>query len=488
MSRSRKYLIILFALVFIISCTKDIGKVNYGNYPPDVGKIISLNCAVSGCHNGASSAAANGLNLETWMAMFSGSNNGSPVIPFSSKYSSLCYFINTYSDLGSQNTPVMPLNKNPLSYDEVKLIKDWIDKGAYDVDGNVMWANNPQRKKLYAANQGCDVVTVFDAETQLPIRFIELGTKPSVESPHQIRVSPDGQFWYVMFIDNNIMQKFRCSDDSYVGSIPLTPMAAGTGTINAGDWNTFVITKDGKRAYCVSWTTNGSIAAVDLENGKLLHYLGGQHEPHGIALNADETKFYVCAQRGNYISEIDTAFSEENQYSLQNGMPIIQQSSLDLHDVILAPNNNDLVITCQQTNQVRIFNIPSKSVTAEITTGVFPQEIVYSKSTNQYFVSCTEDSTSFPGKKGVITRINANDYSATNLQCGFEPHGIAVDENKKLLYVLSRNVSAKGPAPHHTSECTGKNGFVNFIDLNTFTVLSKKYELSVDPYFISPRP
>lgn len=483
MNRAFKYFLFL-VLIFFFACTKDVGKINYGNYPPEIGTIISKNCAVSGCHNSASSAAAGNLNLETWTSLFSGSNSGSPVIPFSSKYSSLCYFINTYSDLGLQNFPTMPLNKTPLSREEVKLIKEWIDKGAPDVNGKIVRAN----KKFYAVNQGCDVVTVFDAETQLPIRFIEVGTKTSIESPHQIRVSPDGKFWYVVFINNNIMQKFRCSDDAFVANIPLTPLAAGTGNIDAGDWNTFVISKDSKRAYCVSWTTNGSIAAVDLENEKLIHYLGGQHEPHGIALNAEETKIYVCAQRGNYINEIDTAFSEQNQYSLENGMPINQNSSLDAHDVILAPNNEDLVITCQKSNEVRIFNIPSLSVIEIIPTGIFPQEIIYSKTTNQYFVSCTEDSTSFPGKKGVITRINATNYSATNLQCGFEPHGIAVDETKKLLYVLSRNISANGPAPHHTSECAGKNGFVNFVDLNTFKVLPKKYELSTDPYFISAQP
>lgn len=483
MNRTLTYFLFLF-LIFLFACTKDVGKINYGNYPPEIGAIISKNCAVSGCHNSASAAAAGNLNLETWTSLFSGSNSGSPVIPFSSKYSSLCYFINTYSDLGLQNFPTMPLNRKPLSREEVKLIKEWIDKGAPDVNGKVIQAN----KKLYAVNQGCDVVTVFDAETQLPIRFIEVGTKSSVESPHQIRVSPDGKFWYVIFIDNNVMQKFSCSDDKLVANIPLTPLAAGTGNVDAGDWNTFIISKDSKRAYCASWTSNGSIAAVDLENGKLLHYLGGQHESHGIVLNADDTKLYVCAQRGNYISEIDTAFTEQHQYSLQNGMPVNQNSSLDLHDVILAPNNEDLLVTCQTSNEVRIFNIASKSVKAIIPMGVPPNLIIYSKSMKQFFVSFTEDSTTFSGKKGRITRINANDYSTTNLQCGFEPHGIAVDENKKLLYVLSRNISANGPAPHHTSECAGKNGFVNFVDLNTFKVLPKKYELSTDPYFIDIQP
>ncbi len=472
------------ALIFLFtSCKKDVSLSNYGNYPVDIGRIISNNCAVSGCHNAKSYMAADNLNLETWKTMFAGDNSGSPVIPYSSKFSSLCTFINTYSDLGVQNVPVMPLNKKTLSHDEVKQIKDWVDRGAPDVNGTVMWADNPLRKKLYATNQGCDVITVFDSETQLPIRFIETGRPGIADTPHQVRVSADGKFWYVIFINQNVMEKHSCSDEGLVANIGLTPLAAGTGTGNALNWNTFIISKDSKRAYCVS--LSGYICAVDLENNKLLHFLGGLSSPHASALNGDGTKLYVGAQTGNYITELDTGFTSYNDISL-DGNGISQLSSLDIHDITLSPNNDDLFITCQKSNEVRVYNISTSNITS-IPVGVFPQEIIYSTVMNQYFVSCPEDVTSFPGSRGVITKINAVNFATATIKCGYQPHGIAVDENKKLLYVLSRNVLSTGPAPHHTSEC-GRNGFVNFIDLNTFTLLSKKYELSSDPYFIFARP
>lgn len=464
---------------------------NHGNYPADVGKIMSLNCSVSGCHNQSSFPAAGNLNLETWASMFNGSSSGSPVIPYSSKFSSLCYYINTYPELGPQGIPTMPLNKGKLSFNEVKLIKDWIDAGAPDVNGNVMWADNPKRKKLYAVNQGCDVVTVFDSQTQLPMRYIEVGTKAGApDTPHQIRVSPDGSYWYVIFINNNVMQKFSCADDSYIGTIPLTPFAAGTSTSSVNDafnWNTFVISSDSKRAYCVSWQPSGKVCAVDLENMKLLHYIGGLSNPHGIVLNGSNDKLYVGAQTGNYITEIDSAFSNTNDISLQNGVLPSSVSSLDIHDFALTPDNQNLLVTCQKSNEVRVFNIATQSVTNVIPTAVYPQEIVYCASRQEYYVSCTYDSTA-AGTMGVITKISAAGYAVSKVACGFQPHGLAVDETKKLLYVLSRNVQPGGPIPHHTSQCGGRNGFVNFIDLNTFSVSSKKYEMSVDPYFIYARP
>ena len=483
----RFLIVYLLFSFFFSSCKKDVGAVNHGNYPEDIGRIINTSCSVSGCHDSKSFQAASDYDLSTWETMFKGSKSGSPVIPFNSKFSAFCYYINTYPELGLQNTPVMPLNKKALSFDEVKAVKEWIDKGAPDVDGKIKWADNPNRKKLYAVNQGCDVVTVFDSETQLPIRYIEVGTKAGViEAPHQLRVSPDGNYWYVIFINNNVMQKYRCSDDAFVANIPLTPMAAGSGTVDAGDWNTFLITTDSKKAYCVSWTPLGKVCCVDLENHTLLNFITLPDNPHAIAISSDESKIYVGAQTGNFINEIDAGLSNINQLSL-NGSPPNGASSLDPHDMILSPNGIELVITCQKTNEVRIFNTQTSSVTAVINVGKWPQEIVYSSSTDQYFVTCMYDD-STPGSMGVISRINRVGNAVTNLTCGFLPHGLAVDEKKKLLYVLSRNVQTNGPAPHHSSLCAGRNGFVNFINLNTFTVLSKKYEMSVDPYFISARP
>ena len=93
------------------------------------------------------------MNLETWESLFLGSESGSAVIPFSSQFSSLCYYINTYPELGSQNQPTMPLNNTKLSKSEVLLIKNWIDAGAPDINGNIKWASYPNQKKLYLVNQ-----------------------------------------------------------------------------------------------------------------------------------------------------------------------------------------------------------------------------------------------------------------------------------------------------------------------------------------------
>jgi len=470
------HILVLVSILFF-SCRKDKALANYGNYPNEVGKIIYLKCATSGCHNDKSYKAASSLNLTTWNDLFKGTNSGSAVIPFRSDFSSLCYFINTYPELGLINSPTMPLNKSALTKEEVKTIKDWIDAGAPDINGEIKWSNDPNRKKAYVVNQGCDVVTVLDSETQLPIRYITVGNKNnSVEVPHMIKVSPDGKYWYVVFIATNLIQKFRCSDDSFVGETTLGPNY---------DWNTLVISDNGKRAYCVSWTSNGRIASVNLENMTLKYSVPGFNYPHGIALNATNDTMYVTAQTGNFIFKIDTAFSGAEQISIDPGFLASSISKLDAHEIFLSPDKQSFYISCQKTNDLRVFDIATRQITDIIPTGYYPQEIAVCYSLNKMYVSSPYDSVSVAGQKGTITEIDIATFIAKPpLSVGYMPHGIGVDESKKILYVASRNLFIDGPTPHHSSVCSGRNGFLNFIDLTNFSVLSKRIELSVDPYSV----
>lgn len=468
---------LLIALAFSY-CRKDVGKSILGNYPNEIGKIIIYKCATSGCHNDASYMACDGLNLSSWENLFKGSNSGSPVIPYSSKFSSLCYFINTYPDLGIINKPTMPFTSAPLSRDEVTLIKNWIDAGAPDVNGFVKWSDNPNRKKIYVTNQGCDVVTVFDSETMLPIRFVEVGNNPGIEVPHMVKVSPDGKYWYVVFVNNNILQKFRCSDDVLVGTAYLGANF---------DWNTLTITKDSKKAFCVAWTSNGHIASVDLDQMKLIRNYGGFVFPHGAALTAANDTLYVTAQTGNFLYKLDTAFAITPVQVSLDGLPPSTTSSLDAHEIILSPDSTTFYITCQKINKICWFDIGTNTTITNIATGVYPQEMVISKAKNKMYISCPYDSVTFLGNYGCVYEMNLLNNTMTPIRVGSMPHGIGVDETKNTLYVASRNILSNGPAPHHTGVCAGRNGFVQTVNMSTHQVSTKRTEISIDPYSVNVR-
>lgn len=181
----KRSIILLILVLLSFSCTKEKGIPDYDGYPKEVGEIIANKCSLRGCHNSISSEACAGLDLSSWEAMFKGSRNNSSVIPYRSDHSFLLFSVNTFNDLGPQMYPGMPLNKTPLSRNEVSVIKDWINQGAPNNQGGIKFSDNNKRK-IYVANLGCDFVSVFDGETKLISRAFDVGNSTNTEAPHDI--------------------------------------------------------------------------------------------------------------------------------------------------------------------------------------------------------------------------------------------------------------------------------------------------------------
>ncbi|MDF2448144.1 MAG: hypothetical protein K0R26_648 [Bacteroidota bacterium] len=471
--------VIMIMCAIFNSCTKDSAPPLYGNYPSEIGEIIVNKCATAGCHNDQSFEAADGLNLSTYLKMFQGSKNGSPVIPYRSDFSSLCFYINSYNELGPINTPRMPLNGPALSREEVQKIKIWIDNGAPDIDGKIMWSDNPNRKKYYVLNQGCDVVTVIDAESKLPIRYITVGSNPNmVESPHMIKVSPDGKYWYVIFLANNILQKYSTADDRFISQVILGPVQ---------NWNTMVISNNSQKAYCVSWQSNSRLAVVNLDNMTLANNIGGGNfsDAHGIALNTSNDTIYITRQTGNYIYKIDTALNTIAEITLDGSSIPNQTSSLDPHEIIFSKDGSRYFVTCQKTNEVRVVATAGDVLVQSISTGKYPSEMAINN--NYLYVTCQDEPSPNSNIRGCISQINLFTYQNQNFEVGYQPHGLVLDEAKDVLVVASRNISTAGPIPHHLGVC-GRNGFVNYFQASTMMLLKQKTEVASDPYSIAIRP
>jgi DNA-binding beta-propeller fold protein YncE len=470
----------MIGLVLLAACDIQDDCPDYNGFPEEVGKIIITKCSTTGCHNDISKEAASGLSLESWNSLFQGSSNGnSAVIPYRSDLSFLSYFINTYDDLGPSVKPVMPVGGAPLTRDEVKVIMDWIDRGAPAANGYVKF-NDPHIEKMFVINQGCDNVYMIDAASGLIMRAVDVGKNPSViESPHYISTSRDDQYFYVCFYNGTILQRFRTSDGSF----------AGQAEIGAGLWNTFAISEDNRYAFVIDWSLNGTIAVVDLRDMTMpIKYQGSGlfKWPHGSAVKGKW--LYVTAQTGNFIYKIDITdiFSPDiYQIPLQPGETPNITSKYDPHQIHFSPDGKEYVVTCQKSNEVRFFDVADDKLIAKVSTGKYPQHAHYSHSTNNLFVTCMEDDITYPGKIGSVSIIDYTTHTfVKSLFTGFQPHGSIIDDERNQVFILNRNVSAQGPAPHHASTCSGRNGYMIKIDMNTLNIIPDyKVELSVDPYY-----
>ncbi|MCD6069410.1 MAG: hypothetical protein K0S33_4236 [Bacteroidetes bacterium] len=467
---------VLIFFCILIACTKDSDKIDTKDYPVEIGKIFRGRCATSGCHNEASYKAAGGLNLTSWASLFQGSNTGSSIIPFRSDFSSLCYFINTYPDMGIINLPTMPVGLDPLDRGEVQKIKDWINAGAPNLSGGIPFGDDPNRSKFYVAHTACKVVCVFDAATRLQMRYITVLNPGETFMPHMTRVSPDGKYWYVCFNNNGkFLRRYNTSDDSFAGEV----------NIGSGEWNSFAITPDSKKAFVIDWTASGKVAQVDLEHMELDTVLVYPNMPHGSAVSPNGQYMYFTATTGNYLYKQNIASGEiDDLISLSNSESPGPSNVYNPHEILFSPDGSKYYVTCQSEHTVRVFNAATDMWIATIPISGSTLEMSLAPSKNLLFVT-SWDASQFANTVGAVAVINTTTNTVqTYVNVGTQPHGIAVDEQRGVVYVANRNIDVTGPLPHHTSVCGGRNGNVVFIDLNTLQLTGKRIEVSVDPYSI----
>jgi DNA-binding beta-propeller fold protein YncE len=471
----------LFFFLILPACTKDIGKLKsieqVNNYPQAVGDIIINKCAVNGCHNSKSKDAAGGLNFETWDLLFEGGRNGAAVIAYRPDFSTLQYYTNTYSEYGSiQLSPRMPINENALSKEEVKTLFDWISKGAVNSQSEVKFSDKASNKKIYVANRGCDVVTIFDAKSKIAMRYIDVGETRGIESPVKIKVAPDNKHWYISFISGGFFLKYSVADNRLVGKVNL----------GVGNWLNFEISADSKTAYVVDASKNGKIATVDLTSMSYT-YSNGYDYPQGIFFNKTQSHLYITSQFGNYIYK--TAINDLSnpvKLTLDKSNTPNPNAGIDPYDITFSPDFTRYYVSCQGSNEVRVFQTDNDNLLTTISVGKFPQQLSFSKSTPYLFVSCGKDSLSAANQLSSIAVINYQTNSLVKtMYAGFESYGLVVDDDNKCVYVTNRNLSTNGPLPHHRSLCSGRNGYVTAIDLNTLNLIKNfRTEVSNDPYSI----
>jgi DNA-binding beta-propeller fold protein YncE len=478
---------VIVALLLVISCKVDdtVIDLNGSAYPYDVGKILLTKCTNPGCHNTTSKEGAAGLSLTSWKELFEGGRSGAAIIPTRPDFSTLCFYTNTYPDLGVTLKPIMPYDKAPLSREEYTLLSNWVKNGAPDRKGNLRFAGNSRRKKIYVSNLRCDVVTVFDSETLLAMNYVDVGTRSVTEYPVMLKVAPDGNYWYVVFTANQVIQKYNAEDDSYVGTIDL----------GSGQWNSFEISPDSQSAFCVDNNNPGKIAYVDLVSMQVIttfSYGNNFIYPRGVTMNKAGTLLYAGPQFGNFVYKINVSnplVQVTEEKVIDGTQTVNSNSSLDIHQVLFSGDETKYYVSCERSQDIRVIQSSNDSLLASIPVGTIPQFMALYKAGNLLFVSCPYDTLSFPGNKGCVVVIDCqSNMLVKKINTGIQPYGIAIDESKQIACVANGNSGVGSHSAHHVTKCGGQNGNVTFIDLNTLDLIpGKKAEVAVYPYSVAIR-
>jgi DNA-binding beta-propeller fold protein YncE len=492
----------IFCCFLAVSCkhtSKEQGFLAESNYPPDIAKIIVGKCATAGCHNAQSGANADGIILDTWEHMFYGGNNGAVVVPFSTDFSPLLYFINTDSALGAVATPTMPYQTAPLSKDEFITIKTWIANGAPDKDGRIAFADNAAtRQKIYVTQQMASqsMVAVIDAEKQVVMRYIPLGVNNQTGLPHSIKVTPAGDFAYACMYTGRTIKKIDCTTDQVVGEINIdyhTPNQAPNQ--GAANWNVVYLYNNGQKMLVSKTDADGALVAANgpgMQQTSAFYTSNFMSYPHGIASNEAADTFFITSQNGNVIyrwpyNSLPKKISlDTNPVTLQH-----EVGTPDPHEVIMSPDYSKYFVSCQNTNEVRVFDAHNDTLMKVIPVGRFPQEFAISKKYPYLFVTCSTDPATCTNCSGSVCVINYESLDFVKKIEGVfnEPHGIAVDDNSNTFYIMSRNQDPVNGIPsHHCVNGNCKSGWYEvFSTVSLQSVLGKRCEILPDPYAADTR-
>lgn len=444
------------------------------NYPDAVKSIIVNKCATSGCHNEASYTGTGGLRLDSWQYLFDGGNNGAVVVPYNIANSSLLYFVNSFPELGPTAIPAMPFNLPSLSREEYETLRDWVESGAPDKDGNIAFGTEAAtRQKIYTVQQGCDLVAVIDAEKNVVMRYITVGKTHDGEQPNNIIMSADGRYAYISFWNAALVQKIDTRTDSVIAELPMPRAFQKAIQLN----------EDGTKLIACNWYSQ-DLLLIDAVNMSVISNLGGAIQFIG-GFASKGSAFYATSQFGNTIYKIQedgshTAISIDNK-------PMVTESAdgtPDPYRVIMSPDRSKYFITCTNTAEVRMMDAVTDKLLKAIPVGANPQEMAISRTEPYLFVSCMNDTISSL-EVGSVYVVNYNTGDIVKKITGkfFQPYALTVDDRNGKFFVFSRNEDRNGPRPHHSGPCTGRNGFYHVYDVVTLTPLDgKRYEISVDPY------
>lgn len=382
----------------------------------DVSSVFNQKCTA--CHG--ANQADEGLRLHTWEAVFEGSDHGEAVIPFDADNSLLVELAEKYA-LGSHPEEV---GSEPLTSAEIARIRSWIDAGAPSDNGTVPFADD-EGPRLYVANQQAAMVSVIDVATNQVIRTVnlmDLGFTMHA-MPHHIVVEPDGSYWYVSLIMDNVILKFS-RDNELVGQIE----AVRPGLLALDPVGPYLYA--GRSMMAV--TPPSSLMRIDRRDMSAMEIDILMPRPHALAVAPDGQFVYVSSLSDNRIVAINTATDDITFTDVEGDMTHV------FIGFDITSDGARMVATSEVTSRIFVFDLAHPAHPSLIDT------IGVSRAPWHPIIG-TDDRTVYAGNNwgNEITVADLVDMRVESALAGrgvAQPHGAARSPDGRYVYISNRNM------------------------------------------------
>ena len=390
----------------------------------EIQQVFDAKCV--SCHQG--SEAAEGLGLDSWESVVSGSAHGEAVIAYDADNSLLFELV---TKLVGGPHPA-ELGSEALTQDEVEMLREWIEEGARGDSGQVPFA--AAQDLLYVTDQGEAKVSVIDMETNMVVRTVDLQEFgfPAHALPHHVAVEPDGSFWYVSLIAGGAVLKFD-RDNRLVGQVDI-------------EWpGLLALDPASDRLYVARSMASvnpphrlGVIRRTDMTLEEMDVFIP---RPHALAVDPAGRGVFTASLAVNDVAVLDPGEGTLELSSIGGDRP---------HTVIgfaVSPDGRWMVGTTEITSRLFVFDLarlPDLTPVDSIAVNRSPWHPVFTPDGRWIYVGNNWDNTvtvvDFE-KRQVAGVIEGNGIA--------QPHGSAVSPDGRYAYIASRNL--KMPEGHTKS-------------------------------------
>jgi DNA-binding beta-propeller fold protein YncE len=365
-----------------------------------------------------------GLQMDSWENLIKGWERGEVIIPFDAE-NSLLIELTTKLD-----------NENELSLDKLDLLKRWIDEGAKNDGGVIPYADSPNR--LYVCSQGEAIINIIDINALVVIRNIHLTDfgLPPYAKPHHIAISPDGSFFYISCIDNQVNKilKFDRDTDEMIGEVTtdIPALLDHHPKENLLYVSRFMLNNKTTSIFLLNTETMAPAATAN--NGEII-LPPGFTIPHAMQMDKKGEYVYTASFSEDQFLVVNHANKEfEDAISLGNDRTPLQ--------VAVSPDNDKVYVSCIGTGEIVVINVSDSNnrfIEAAVDLGGQPWHGIFTSDGTRFYIG------NFALNNFSV--INTTDLSFQTFGAGdgsdglSQPHGIEISPDNQRLFISNRNTT-----------------------------------------------
>ncbi len=268
------------------------------------------------------------------------------------------------------------------------------------------------------ANQAAAKVTVIDPVRDSVITTVDLQALgfTSHAKPHHVAVEPDGSYWYVSLVGDNLVVKFDRNNKVVARAEMETP---GLLALDPKSDNLFVTrSMSAVRAPSRIGVIKRSTMAIEEVEVVV-------PRPHAVAVSTDGHFAYVGSLGTNQIAVYDVAKDRSDVVDVPG------EANRVIVQFAVSPDGKSLAATAQLTGEVLGFDLKNPAHPAlvhVVQAGKWPWHVLFSANSKELWVpnQLSDDVTVIDGSSWKVTQ--------TIKDSGFaQPHGIAIAPNGMVL-------------------------------------------------------